>query len=255
MGKYSKIAWTDRTWNPIVGCSKVSRACDNCYAEAMARRLKAMGIDGYEEAINNRGKWSGKTAFSTRTMEKPLLWKKASRIFVGSMTDLFHPATPDEWLDQVFAVMALAPQHTFMVLTRRFLSCEPLLGPIDLTDITSNLLPGGPEQWNVLDRQEALEAENGAPNTIIDWVIVGGESGPKARPMHPDWARSLRDQCAAAGVPFLFKQRLDERGCKVELPALDGKVWFEFPEAAKEKAGVAAPAFPTTSRKIGEATR
>ena len=177
------------------------------------------------------------------------------------MADFFQGQTLpyNVWLGVTVEDQKSADQRIPFLLkvpaARRFLSCEPLLGPIDLTDITSNLLPGGPEQWNVLDRQEALEAENGAPNTIIDWVIVGGESGPKARPMHPDWARSLRDQCAAAGVPFLFKQRLDERGCKVELPALDGKVWFEFPEAAKEKAGVAAPAFPTTSRKIGEATR
>lgn len=218
----SKIEWTDETWNPIVGCTKVSPGCKNCYAERMAKRLAAMGVAHYAGTVNQHGHWTGQMNWAgDEVLRKPLRWKKSRMVFVNSMSDLFHPGVPDEWILRVWDVMADARHHTFQVLTKRparmaafltahrpvavpnvwigtsvenqaaaderipelmaapaavrFLSCEPLLGPVTLAG-------------------------------QVDWVIVGGESGPGARPMHPDWVRKLRDHCEAAGVPFFFKQ-------------------------------------------------
>lgn len=226
----TKIEWTDETWNPIAGCTKVSPGCTNCYAEKMARRLQAMGLPLYDGTVSATGHWTGIVNLASQaTLEMPLRWKKPRRVFVNSMSDLFHPAVPDIWIDRIFDVMQQAPQHTFQVLTKRpermaeyvnrrwslpapniwlgtsvenqataneripwlvetlaavrFLSMEPLLGPV----------------W--LDHLYVLQ-----PRPLIEWVIVGGESGPGARPMHPDWVRDLRDECIDADVPFFFKQ-------------------------------------------------
>jgi protein gp37 len=217
----TKIEWTNKTWNPLTGCTKVSPGCDHCYAKTM------------HERFNGKGSFDSITLHPER-LNQPLKWRKSARVFVNSMSDLFHRDVPDEYIEQVFRIMSVADQHTFQVLTKRpgrarsllsnprfcervnagvkwplrnvwggvsvedqkwadvripvllatpfavrFLSCEPLLGPVDLY------------------LNQARKP---------DWVICGGESGPGARPMHPDWARSLRDQCVAAGVPFLFKQ-------------------------------------------------
>lgn len=227
----TKIEWTDETWNPVTGCTKVSEGCDHCYAETIAHRFA--GTKAYPNGFD--------VTLRPERLDQPLRWKRPRKVFVNSMSDLFHKDVPDDYIARVFAVMALAPQHTFQVLTKRpgrmrsllsseqfesavflategrfpwplpnvwlgtsvenqkwadvripllldtpaairFLSCEPLLGPIDLF------------AWNI-DR-----------GTRVDWVIVGGESGPRARPMHPDWARQLRDDCLTAGIPFHFKQ-------------------------------------------------
>lgn len=262
----TKIQWTDETWNPSVGCSKVSTGCENCYAERMARRQIAMGNKQYKGTVDERGKWTGKTNLVESQLAKPLRWRKPRKVFVCSMGDLFHESVPDESIEEVFAVMALADKHTFQVLTKRpdrmrafladdgdryhwamieghaqrihhmrtgedpsmwlavhgplpnvwlgttvenqaaaderiphllstpaavrFVSCEPLVGAVDLSGYMD-------EGW--FYNEEPLDGP-------LDWVIAGGESGPGARPMHPDWARSLRDQCQAAGVPFFFKQ-------------------------------------------------
>lgn len=282
MADRTPIEWADATWNPIRGCTRVSEGCRNCYAEVMAARFSDPGQWGHGLAqriglpgggIDHR--WTGKVALVDTALDLPLRWKKPRRIFVNSTSDLFHEAVPDDWIDQIFAVMALAPQHTFQVLTKRperareylahltskvgdlwnplassrllsagdtavrnstvdtfqtvrgwplpnlwlgtsvedqatanariphllatpaairFISAEPLLGPLDLTECPRDdaLLGYAPD-------------ENGDRHKL-DWVIAGGESGPGARPIHPDWARSLRDQCVAAGVPFFFKQ-------------------------------------------------
>ena len=327
----SKIEWTGETWNPIVGCSIVSPGCTNCYAMKMAsrilninagkalaeagmvaaqfldygtpeqreRHLKALSghpshYDGTIKYVKDKPVWTGKVALAPEhILLKPLSWKKPRTIFVNSMGDLFHEDVPDEWIDRVFAVMALCPQHTFQVLTKRsarmlaylrhgavgrrvglqvcdlqehapdvvllldrsdapfappgnrillgqwplpnvwlgvsaerqkeaderipdllntpaavrFVSAEPLLGSIDFErikcpnacpppDYCNHCHPDGGDATGTFD---ALQRG-------LDWIIVGGESGPGARPMHPDWARSIRDQCAAAGVPFFFKQ-------------------------------------------------
>lgn len=275
----TNIEWTNETWNPLVGCSLQSPGCTNCYAMNMAYRQHAMGTPQYvgtARKTKSGAAWTGKVNFVESALLKPLSWKKPRQIFVNSMSDMFHPDVPFEWIDRIFAVMALSPQHTFQVLTKRsdrmrkylklrninghhpamdtaalmastgswdtpalhlindwplpnvwlgvsvedqkraderipdlletpaakrFLSCEPLLGPVDLTDV----------RYDGITSIDALRGKHGVTGkdgdcAAIDWVIVGGESGKGARPMHPDWARTIRDQCAAANVPFFFKQ-------------------------------------------------
>ena len=301
----SKIEWTEQTWNLIVGCSKVSPGCANCYAERMACRIASMEQrkwddehDGEPSLSDNSHvgpydtvtdlsvrKWNGRTEFVYSALNKPLKRKKATTYFVCSMSDLFHESVPFEWIDKVFAVMRQAGQHTFQLLTKRpermaeylspdndrytaskvadllphdypgtfdvdmywpldnvwlgttaenqemankripellkcpaakrFVSVEPMLGAVDL-----NMCP-------IIDEIQLDDEGDNEDSPVgciecrtgkhweymsekhkcgLDWVICGGESGPGARPMHPDWARSIRDQCKAAGVPFFFKQ-------------------------------------------------
>ncbi|UCI23718.1 phage Gp37/Gp68 family protein [Mesorhizobium sp. B2-8-5] len=314
MADKSPIEWTDATWNPIVGCSILSPGCIHCYAMRMAGRIEAMGgaphYAGTTKNVNGNTIWTGKLALAPeRILTEPLRWQRPRRIFVNSMGDLFHEDVPDAWIDRVFAVMALAPQHTFQVLTKRarrmreymnerwqpapahrlawqggdtidipaetagedredqvraacepfleklglvdtdnddlwtedgnakamtwtwplknvwlgvsaerqqeaderipellatpaairFVSAEPLLGPIDFYKYLRPLCDRCPP-WEVPCR---IGCQN---CTRLDQIIVGGESGQDARPMHPAWPRSIRDQCAAAGVPFFFKQ-------------------------------------------------
>jgi protein gp37 len=283
------ISWTDETWNPVVGCSIVSPACTNCYAMAMAARIERMSGGkthylGTTKVVNGKPVWTGNLVRAPdHIVTAPLRWKRPRRIFVNSMSDLFHGDMPEEWIDEVFAVMALSPQHTFQILTKRpermrayltrdwasaarfhvesltlptisknagnaqerlrrytlpglphplenvwlgvtaedqaraderippllstpaavrFVSAEPLLGPIDLRwALFQNPILIG---IGFLKRGRFSPGlENLRP---LDWVIVGGESGPAARPTHPDWIRSIRDQCAAPGVAFHFKQ-------------------------------------------------
>lgn len=298
----SKIEWTEQTWNPIVGCSIVSPGCTNCYAMKMAARLEAMGVPHYAgltQSSKAGAVWTGKMALAPeKILLEPLRRRKPTMYFVNSMGDLFHEDVPDEWIDRVFAVMALCPQHTFQVLTKRsarmreymqtwgatgwtsqrkyrvgdqiktiappmdavtaigrlvdaplpnvwlgvsaerqkeaderipdllatpaavrFVSAEPLLGPIDFTSIPTACLAAPSACCRDQAKLDALRGIQwcqragayGYPKKDhlpqgLNWLIVGGESGPGARPMHPDWARSIRDQCAAAGVPFFFKQ-------------------------------------------------
>lgn len=264
----SKIEWTGRSWNPIVGCSVVSPGCTNCYAMKMAARLERMQPGGPYDGTTQSSKagpvWTGKVALAPeKTLTAPLRRKKPTVYFVNSMGDLFHEAVPDDWIDRVFAIISLAPQHTFQVLTKRsarmreymafkpeggaarrlflnsnldevtwpppnvwlgvsaerqeeadvripdllatpaavrFVSVEPLLGAIDLRSWLG--CKGLGEGCSCTEL--CPEAEGELPS--LDWVIAGGESGLNARPMHPAWARALRDQCASAGVPFFFKQ-------------------------------------------------
>lgn len=294
MSDASKIEWTDATWNPITGCTKVSPGCDHCYAETL------------HERFHGKGSFSMVTLHPDR-LDKPLRWRKPKRVFVNSMSDLFHNDVPDEFIARVFAAMALAPQHTFQVLTKRhgrmrsllsserfdemfadalyaiedprgeepaepigsapgplpnvwlgvsvenqhwaniripalldtpaavrFLSCEPLLGPVSFRWA----------KWAPLINASHLDGLKD-----IDWVIVGGESGPGARPMRPEWARELRDQCTEAGVAFHFKQwgeygplgwrvtgssdgQMVRMGKKNAGRELDGRTWDEYPVQA-----------------------
>ena len=230
----SKIEWTESTWNPLTGCDKISPGCKYCYAERMAYRLKAMGSPNYKNGFE--------LSMHNHVLKQPLNWKSPQTIFVNSMSDLFHEKVPFEFIEKVFNTMIQASWHRFQILTKRsdrllelstkikwpenvwmgvsvennyyryriehlrrtrahvkFLSCEPLLGP--LTDLN-------------LDK--------------IDWVIVGGESGPKARLMKPSWVSDIRDQCLNQEVPFFFKQwggtNKKKNGRK-----LDGKIWDQMP--------------------------
>lgn len=235
MPKQSAIEWTNWTWNPVTGCTKVSQGCKNCYAERMAKRLKAMGSPRYLNGFA--------ITLHEDLIDLPRRWRSPRLVFVNSMSDLFHEKVPDEFIKRVFEVMSECPQHTFQVLTKRserlknlgkdlpwttniwmgvsiednrvlhrvedlrctpalvrFLSCEPLIGPLENLDLQG-----------------------------IHWLIAGGESGPKSRPMEADWVRDLRDQCVRAGVAFFFKQwggtRKDLTGRQ-----LDGLTFDEFPE-------------------------
>jgi protein gp37 len=311
MSDDSKIEWTDATWNPVTGCTEVSPGCDHCYAKTFAERWRGVPGHHFERGFD--------VTLRPERLDQPMRWRKPRRIFVNSMSDLFHDEVPTEFVVQVFAVMALAPQHTFQLLTKRhgrmrsllssepfaqevsscitgwamndvppplrkaaggsnwygawplpnvwlgvsvenqqwadiripallgtsavvrFLSCEPLLGPVDL-DLPSL-------------RAEGAELYTRAE--YIDWVIVGGESGHGARPMHPQWVRGLRDQCRAGGVAFHFKQwgewvPEDQAPTDAVIPArfyrddatggirlgkgkagreLDGRTWDEYPES------------------------
>lgn len=339
MAEKSAIEWTDATWNPITGCTLVSEGCRHCYAAQLAAtRLKNHPSRQGLARLNAAGeaKFTGEVRFNEQWLADPLRWKRPRMIFVCAHGDLFHESVPDEWIDRVFRVMAIAKQHTFQVLTKRpararsylsregremnirskslgwplqnvwlgtsiedqatadtripdlletpaalrFVSAEPLLGPVDLTHIQDGVdddfsdCGGHPDPHYPIDsvgwgRTDALTgyywSTTQTPDGVvdraneqvviyqptIDWVICGGESGPHARPMHPDWARSLRDQCVAAGVPFFFKQwgawlpagqlmadgRTWAPECGNALHAtkslsgrsLDGKIWNQMP--------------------------
>jgi protein gp37 len=293
MSDKSRIEWTDATWNPVTGCTKVSPGCANCYAERFAERFRGIPGHHYEHGFDLQ--------LRPEMLDQPFHWAKPRHIFVCSMADLFHKDVPDEFIDQVFAVMALAPRHTFQVLTKRpermaeyvsgayarvravvdepspvrrayldslpryareeaikqwwtnlpaeqwplpnvwvgtsvenqrvafdrvsallqtpgnvrFISAEPLLGPLDLEGFFYAVGPSTAGPFTDAIGRRRLEFGYGGiggqmitavPTHDIAWLIVGGESGPGARPMHPDWARSLRDQATEAGVAFLFKQ-------------------------------------------------
>jgi protein gp37 len=269
MADNTQIEWTEATWNPITGCSLASPGCTNCYAMQLAgtRLAHIPSRAGLTREVNGNHVWTGEVRFNEQWLDQPLRWKRPRMIFVCAHGDLFHESVPDEWIDKAFAVMALAPQHTFQVLTKRagrmrdffrettgwrariaellnelkpsplwngnvyqgwqnlhgrpdglsnvwlgvsvedqsraneripdllatpaairWISAEPLLGPVNIID--------------------AMWARDGfsSIHATIDWVVCGGESGTKARPMHPDWARNLRDQCKDSDTPFFFKQ-------------------------------------------------
>lgn len=325
MADGTKIEWSEATWNPITGCSFASPGCTNCYAMELAgtRLADHPSRKGLTQPSKAGPVWTGELRFNEQWLDQPLRWKRPRMIFVCAHGDLFHESVPDEWIDKVFAVMALARQHTFQVLTKRsgrmrdffrettgwrariaellnelkpsplwngnvyqgwqnlhgrpdglpnvwlgvsvedqqraderipdllatpaairWISAEPLLGPVDLTRIIEagraecyykqgagfttlngktwtdsrgnlnsltghfwgeDLLDGAWEPWTGKDEPSPGFGQPGYYRPI-NWVVAGGESGAKARPMHPDWARALRDQCAAAGVPFFFKQ-------------------------------------------------
>jgi len=288
MADKSAIEWTDATWNPIVGCSIVSPGCTHCYAMGMAARIEAMTAalvakgqtgaphyNGTTKKVNGHTVWTGKVALAPlHILTEPLNWRAPRRIFVNSMGDLFHEDVPSSWIDHVFATMALSPQHTFQVLTKRanrmreymttpdrkrtiaatVMDISELLArqagthkaKIELDHFSKCFAGGGPfaNVWLGVSAERQQEADERIPDLLatpaavrfvsaepllgpinivdamwagnepaaanldatIDWIIVGGESGPEARPMHPGWARSIRDQCQAAGTAFFFKQ-------------------------------------------------
>jgi protein gp37 len=259
MSDNSKIEWTDATWNPIIGCSKCSPGCDNCYAERMAKRLKAMDKSEYCNVIGDDGKWNGRTAFVIDAITKPLSWKKPRKIFVCSMSDLFHESVDVCWIIAVFVMIKRCPQHTFQILTKRpdralkffqehplndglpnvwfgvtvcnqdeankkipvllkidavvrFLSVEPMLGPVCL--------------------EENIKG--------VNWVICGGENGPNARRLNPCWILPLHDQCLIKGVPFFFKGWGDsflkvfhKQNREYQRDKLQGQLVQQFPEVPK----------------------
>jgi protein gp37 len=234
MAQTSTIEWTEATWNPVTGCTKISPGCKFCYAERMAYRLQAMGQDRYRNAFE--------LTLQPDALEAPLRWRASRVIFVNSMSDLFHKDVPTEYIQRCFAIMRQASQHTFQVLTKRpervvELDAE-ILWPENVWMGTSV------ENVDYLDRVRALQRVSAhvrflsvepllgpiarLPLKNIHWVIVGGESGPGARPMNPEWVSQIRDQCVSKRVPFFFKQwggpNKKRTGRK-----LDGRTWDEMP--------------------------
>ncbi len=234
----SSIEWTESTWNPLTGCTKVSDGCKHCYAERMARRLKAMGQANYANGF--------KLTMHPHVLEKPLLWKSPQMIFVNSMSDLFHPEVPASYIMQVFDTMRRAHWHTFQVLTKRAKRLPKLDPRIDWPpNVWIGVSVENEEvQWRIDCLREthartkflSLEPLLGPlPNLNlegIDWVIVGGESGPKARPMDQSWVSDIRDQCVAASVPFFFKQWGGVQK-KRNGRLLDGRTWDELPKSCR----------------------
>jgi len=330
MGK-TAIEWSDSTWNPIRGCSRVSEGCRNCFAERIAARFSGPGqpYEGLARMGENGPRWTGEVRLIESVLFQPLRWREPRRVFVNSMSDLFHESLRDNQIDWVFAVMQASPWHTFQVLTKRpermrayiagaeermantgeelagamgwchahehrawpldniwlgvsvenqdtaderipplmrtpaavrFVSCEPLLAPIDLDDWLYEpthcracghhkaYYDTNPKNLPVIYEclmGVGITGEPGAPRCMachsleidelngLRWVIVGSESGPDARSMEEEWARSIKNQCALASVPFFFKQKIDARGKKVSLPLLDGTQWKQFPEVSR----------------------
>jgi protein gp37 len=208
----TSIEWTENTWNPVTGCNKISAGCKFCYAEIMAKRLKAMGVDKYKDGF--------KVTLQPEALNQPYKWKKSKVIFVNSMSDLFHAEVPFEYIEKVFTVMNDNKQHIFQVLTKRGDVLHEYHERLNWSD---NIWMGvSVENMQVLDRIDYLRQTNAKtkflscepllealPNlnlTNIDWVIVGGESGRKPRPMQEVWVTDIQQQCEALNVPFFFKQ-------------------------------------------------
>jgi len=233
---HSEIEWTESTWNPITGCTKISPGCKHCYAERLAERLQAMGQRNYRNGF--------RLTLQPQMLDLPLSWRKPQTIFVNSMSDLFHDSVPISYVQSVFDVMRRAHWHRFHVLTKRARR---------LADVASKL-PWPPNVWMGVSVESAeyawrVEHLRKAPAAVrflslepllgplpslrlggIHWVIVGGESGPKARPMNPDWATDIRDQCEQARVPFFFKQ-WGGPNKKRTGRLLDGRTWDAMPSA------------------------
>lgn len=288
MADKTGIEWTDASWNPVRGCSRVSEGCRHCYAETQAARIircdRGRGVPegegSYDGLLARTGQWNGEIRTVPELLTKPLRWKRPRRIFVNSMSDLFHEGVPDEYIAQVFSVMDAARQHTFQILTKRpermrdwclrvDEGCEALARDfMEVDDPTGrdHQWQGPwplPNVWLGVSAEDQATADQRIPRLLetpaavrwisaepllgqidlhriyriagtggllppIDWVVVGGESGTGARPMHPDWARSLRDYCVTANVPFLFKQwgewaETGPEGCTDIIVAPDGR--------------------------------
>jgi protein gp37 len=212
MGQQSAIEWTEATWNPLTGCDKISPGCTHCYAERMSLRLKLMGQPNYKNGFE--------LALHPHALELPLKWRKPQRIFVNSMSDLFHKDVPAEFIQQVFATMRQASWHRFQILTKRSDRLAAMAGAIDWpANVWMGVSVESAEYAFRIDHLRTVGARvrflsvepllGPIPDLDlrdIQWVIVGGESGPGARPMSKEWVIEIRDQCAAAKVPFFFKQ-------------------------------------------------
>lgn len=234
MAQGSSIEWTEATWNPVTGCTKVSPGCKHCYAERMAKRLLAMENPRYANGF--------RVTLHEDLLTLPLRWKKPRRIFVNSMSDLFHPAVPPAFLAACFDTMQNAPRHTFQVLTKRPERAAELadqlpwpanvwLGTsIENADYYWRIaeLRSVPSAVRFLSVEPLLGPVDDIPLEGVDWVIVGGESGPKSRPMEESWVRTLRDRCRAHGTAFFFKQ-WGGVNKKRTGRMLDGRTWDEMP--------------------------
>lgn len=247
MGSRSAIEWTDATWNPVRGCSKISPGCKHCYAETFAERFRGVRGHPFEYGFDLR--------LVPEKLEEPLRWRVPRRIFVNSMSDLFHEGVPTQFIAEVGNVMRKASWHTFQTLTKRHQRLRQLLsGELSwLADLPNawwgvsvenrryglpriNALRHTPATVRFLSIEPLLEDLGPVNLSAIDWVIVGGESGPGARPMNPAWVRSIRDQCLGQMVPFFFKQWGGVRK-KSAGRLLDGRTWDQFAPQSRARLG------------------
>jgi protein gp37 len=240
MAQGSTIEWTEATWNPVTGCTKISAGCKHCYAERMAKRLKAMGTPQYANGF--------KLTLQPGMLELPLRWKKPRTIFVNSMSDLFHADVPLEYIQRVFEVMNRCPQHTFQVLTKRPEIAAAYAGELEwgkniwMGTSVENMLVARrisdlrriPAQVRFLSLEPLLGPLPKLSLEGIHWVIVGGESGPGSRIMEPVWVRQIRERCVAQGVPFFFKQWGGVQKSRTGRE-LDGRTWDEMPDINTER--------------------
>lgn len=242
----SQIEWTEVTWNPVTGCDRVSAGCDHCYALALSRRLKAMGALKYQADGDPRTSGPGfGLTLHRQVLDEPYGWRGRKLVFVNSMSDLFHARVPLSFVREVFGVIADTPQHTYQVLTKRAHRTAKVAEKLDWPE---NLWMGvSVESSDVTDRIDQLRAVPAATRFLsceplltalpdldlggINWVIAGGESGPRARPMDPAWVEDIRDQCVQAGVAFFFKQ-WGGRTPKANGRELDGRTWDDMPVLA-----------------------
>jgi len=234
MGADSKIEWTDSSWNPVTGCTKVSPGCDHCYAETFAERFRGVPGNHFEQGFDLK-LWPDRLTL-------PLTWKRPRKIFVNSMSDLFHQDVPDDFIAQVFAVMNEASRHTFQILTKR--PSRAALMAQTLTWTPNIWMGTSIENDGYVWRADKLRQVPAALRFIsaepllgeltrlnlegIDWLIAGAESGHGARPMNEDWVRFLRDRCIDEDVAFFYKQHA-KNGRKIPTPVLDGRIWTQFP--------------------------
>jgi protein gp37 len=240
MADKSKIEWTETTWNPVTGCSKISSGCQNCYAARYANRLREMGVKKYRDGFLVR--------LHEKEVSRPLSWKGRRLVFVNSMGDLFHEEVPLPFIQSVFDTMNKASNHIFQILTKRGSRLQDLAPRLKWTD---NIWMGVTvEAADYVDRIDNLRSTGAKTKFLsiepllsalpelsllgVDWVIVGGESGPGARPMDPEWVRQIRDNCKLAKIPFFFKQ-WGGVNRKKSGRLLDGRYWDEMPHKRNEK--------------------
>jgi len=242
MAQTSQIEWTDATWNPVTGCTKISAGCDNCYAERFSERFRGVPGHPFENGFD--------LTLRPKRLSQPLSWKKPRMIFVNSMSDLFHKSVPSDFIEKVFQTMEAADWHVFQVLTKRsslmrkYVNARYKNDPVpehiwlgtSVEDRTKSSRIKHVQDTNATVRFLSIEPLIGPLGDLdlkgIQWVIVGGESGPNARPMQLAWARSVRDQCIDQNIPFFFKQWGGYRP-KSGGRELDGKEWNEFPVLAE----------------------
>lgn len=243
----TSIEWTDATWNPVAGCAVITPGCTNCYAMRMAARLDAMGVPKYAGLTRKSGEryvWTGKVRLDEASLEIPLKWRKPRKIFVNSMSDLFHADVPAEFVARVWSVMGRTPQHTYQILTKRPERMREVLVTLNLPVLSNVWLGTSVEDAAVLSRLDDLRdtpaivrfvsfepligSVVGADLRDIHWAIVGGESGPRARPMAVDWVDEIRLRCAAAGTAFFFKQ-WGGKNKKAAGRKLNGRTYDEMP--------------------------
>lgn len=243
------IEWTDATWNPVAGCTVITPGCTNCYAMRMAARLDAMGLQKYAGLTRKSGGrhvWTGRVRLDEGTLEVPLAWRRPRKVFVNSMSDLFHAEVPTEFIARVWSVMGRTPHHTYQVLTKRPERMRVVLEELNTPPLPNVWLGTSVEDSAVLGRLDELRrtpaiirfvsfepllgSVAGADLRGVHWAIVGGESGPRARPMQEAWVDEIRLRCAASDTAFFFKQ-WGGRNKKAAGRLLKGREWNELPSS------------------------